>query len=210
MPGKRDCVETASTATSKFQRLVEDLRKELGAGGIDSEDVDPNVLQLLMRQYVSKVDDWQQYALSDFSRPYTRNLVDKGNGKSNLLVLVWTPGRGSAIHDHAGAHCIMKVLKGHLKESLYPWREPTTGGESPRAALEPIQETLYDENEVTYISDKIGLHKISNPSREEVAVSLHLYTPPNAAMYGCHTFDETTGRCSKVHQPNFSEYGHRL
>lgn len=26
------------------------------------------------------------------------------------LILVWSPGKGSAIHDHANAHCVMKVL----------------------------------------------------------------------------------------------------
>ena len=27
------------------------------------------------------------------------------------LVLVWTPGKGSPIHDHASSHCIMKVRR---------------------------------------------------------------------------------------------------
>lgn len=25
------------------------------------------------------------------------------------LILVWSPGKGSVIHDHANAHCVMKV-----------------------------------------------------------------------------------------------------
>jgi cysteine dioxygenase len=33
---------------------------------------------------------------------------------------------------------------------------------------------VYAENEVTYISDKIGVHKISNTSKNNIAVSLHL------------------------------------
>jgi cysteine dioxygenase len=39
--------------------------------------------------------------------------------------------------------------------------------------------------------DKIGLHRISNPSKERGAVSLHLYTPPYKM---CKTFEENTGR----------------
>jgi hypothetical protein len=27
----------------------------------------------------------------------------------NQLILVWSPGKSSAIHDHANAHCVMKV-----------------------------------------------------------------------------------------------------
>jgi len=39
----------------------------------------------LMKEYESKEEDWGRYALGDASRGYTRNLVDVGNGKSNLV-----------------------------------------------------------------------------------------------------------------------------
>lgn len=69
-----------------FQQLVESLREALGPfSGIDSADVDPTHLQYLMKGYVSRPSEWKKYALSDMSRSYTRNLVDKGNGKSNLV-----------------------------------------------------------------------------------------------------------------------------
>jgi Cysteine dioxygenase type I len=48
---------------------------------------------------------------------YTRNLVDEGNGKFNLIVLCWGEGHGSAIHDHADAHCFMKVSQ-HTNVSI--------------------------------------------------------------------------------------------
>lgn len=68
-----------------FQRLVTSLSDVLGpSSGIDSDDVDPNELQKLMRDYVSRASEWQHFALGDLSRGYTRNLVDRGNGKSNL------------------------------------------------------------------------------------------------------------------------------
>lgn len=73
---------------------------------------------------------------------------------------------------HANAHCIMKILKGSLKETRYSW--PTI--ELNNGELRPLQvdkETLYAENEVTYMSDKLGLHKISNPDPDDFAVSLH-------------------------------------
>ncbi|RAL60692.1 hypothetical protein DID88_010010 [Monilinia fructigena] len=45
---------------------------------------------------------------------------------------------------------------------------------------------------------KMGLHSIANPSNTEYAISLHLYTPPNAAMHGCHIFDPLTGEKTHV------------
>ena len=72
--------------TDKFQALVEALSQKLGpSSGIDSEDVDARELQELMDNYTSNESEWTKYAFADYSRSYTRNLVDKGNGKSNLV-----------------------------------------------------------------------------------------------------------------------------
>ncbi|KAK5152702.1 hypothetical protein LTS14_008236 [Recurvomyces mirabilis] len=221
-----------------FQGLVNDINHILGpTSGIDSEDVDVEELKAVMRKYSGPDSDWQKYAFADLSRAYTRNLVDRGNGKSNLLILVWSPGRSSPVHDHANAHCIMRVLTGSLTETVYSWPAqhaasqvgcmtlPTSTSRSPAHTRRPnnngtncgqsheltVQRTTtYDQGEVTYMSDQLGLHRVGNPSKTEVAVSLHLYTPPNAAKHGCHIFDEHTGRKSKVEQHHFySELGIR-
>ncbi|EGP92450.1 uncharacterized protein MYCGRDRAFT_65763 [Zymoseptoria tritici IPO323] len=187
-----------------FHRLVQDVSTVLGpSNGIDSEGVDVEELKRLMSSYQSQEHDWDRYAFPDASRGYTRNLVSNINGKANLLLLVWTPGKGSPIHDHANAHCVMKILKGRLTETVYAW--PCEDPANPTAFT---KETMYATDQVTYMSDSIGLHRIRNPSNEEFAVSLHLYTPPNAAKHGCHIFDPRTGQKSHVAQCHFySEYG---
>ena len=69
-----------------FHQLVQDLSDVLGpSSGLDSDDVDPMDIQRLMEEYISNHDEWSKYALADPSRAYTRNLVDEGNGKSNLV-----------------------------------------------------------------------------------------------------------------------------
>jgi hypothetical protein len=69
-----------------FAKLVNDLSRVLGpSSGINSDDVDVEELKELMRQYTSDPGEWGMYALGDISRAYTRNLVDRGNGKSNLV-----------------------------------------------------------------------------------------------------------------------------
>lgn len=194
--------------SDEFHQLVRALSDVLGpSSGINSEDVDVDDLIRLMEDYQSKESQWHQYAFADPSRNYTRNLVDEGNGKSNLLVIVWNPGRSSPIHDHADAHCVMKMLKGTLTETLYAMppganeQNPSSSGSLTPPAV--IKETVYNGNQVTYISDQIGLHKISNPSTTEVAVSLHLYTPPHAANFGFNLFDEKTGKPTHIKQAGF-------
>jgi len=103
----------------------------------------------------------------------------------------------------------MKILKGHLQETRYDWPTVAQNNNEPRP-LEVISDKTYAENQVTYMSDKLGLHRIRNPHPTEYAVSLHLYTPPNAAIYGCLTFDEKTGAPRRVNKCTFfSEYGQR-
>lgn len=69
-----------------FETLVEDLSAALGpSSGLDSDDVDPLDIQRLMEKYTSNEAEWGPYAFGDPSRTYTRNLVDEGNGKSNLV-----------------------------------------------------------------------------------------------------------------------------
>jgi len=205
----QDALRAGSSTTElldPFHKLVSDMSRILGSSsGLKSEDVDVEKLHKLMEEYTSNEREWSKYAFSDFTRGYTRNLVDEGNGKSNLLVLVWSPGKGSPVHDHADAHCLMKVLKGTLKETRFDF--PRNNATPP----DVIKETIYQEGKVNYMADELGLHKISNPDPVNVAVSLHLYTPPNAAREGCNIFNEQTGKRSHVTQSNFySVFGRKV
>lgn len=88
LPSAEDPILTKLGKTAPqdpFHKLVSELSRVLGpSSGLDSEDVVPE-LQQLMEIYTSNEADWAKYAFSDFSRGYTRNLVDEGNGKSNLV-----------------------------------------------------------------------------------------------------------------------------
>ncbi|KNG48536.1 cysteine dioxygenase [Stemphylium lycopersici] len=196
-----------NTEQDGFHALVQAINEKLGpSNGIDSADVDENELQQLMQDYVSDQSEWNMYNFASDKIPYTRNVVDKGNGKSNLLILVWGPGKKSPIHDHANAHCIMKVLKGRLTETRFA--TPTDKDREDHRSMTKIRETTYSENQVTYMADTLGVHRISNPDPTDYAVSLHLYTPPNAAKEGCNVFNEDTS--GVVHNSSchfYSEYG---
>jgi Predicted metal-dependent enzyme of the double-stranded beta helix superfamily len=121
------------------------------------------------------------------------------------LVLVWTPGKGSPIHDHGNAHCLMKILKGNLTETRYEFPDVET--EKP---MRVISERVHKENEVAYMADELGVHRVWNAG-PDFAVSLHLYTPPNVAKGGCHIFNPDTGK--RFHVKNcgyYSAYGVKL
>ena len=72
--------------TNRFNDLVLALKEALGpSSGLTSDDVDVGHLSRLMEEYDSDPEEWLKYAMGDASRGYTRNLVDEGNGKSNLV-----------------------------------------------------------------------------------------------------------------------------
>ena len=66
----------------------------------------------------------------------------------------------------------MKILKSSLTETRYAW--PTVDlNKSEDRHMEVISEKTYQADQVTYMSDKLGLHRISNPDPSNYAVSLH-------------------------------------
>lgn len=77
----------------------------------------------------------------------------------------------SPIHDHAGSHCVMKILDGELKESLFDWPDMNDQENVDAAAdacdittarkadvcpktgvcLTKQRETIYGADQVTYV-----------------------------------------------------------
>ncbi|XP_029916691.1 cysteine dioxygenase type 1 [Myripristis murdjan] len=164
-----------------------------------SDNINVEEVQTLMESYESKPQEWKKFAIFDQYR-YTRNLVDEGNGKFNLIILCWGEGHGSSIHDHTDSHCFMKMLQGQLKETQFEW---------PKSQGDMVQKSqrILLENKVAYINDSIGLHRVENASHTEGAVSLHLYSPP---FQTCQTFDQRTGHKNTVQMTFWSKYGERI
>ncbi|KAL8773014.1 MAG: hypothetical protein Q9209_002034 [Squamulea sp. 1 TL-2023] len=134
---------------SRFRQLVVDIRDQLGSdNSIVSSDQDCLLLQQRLLSYISEETGWENYAFRDATQSFTRNLVYRGNGKYNL------------------------ILKGSLKETRYAWPENVGPGQE----MKTTKETTFGRDQVTYMADSLGLHKISNSDPDEYAVSLHRRT----------------------------------
>ena len=111
--------------------------------------------------YVS--DDWIKYL--DFpSEGYSRNLVYKSD-KFDVYVICWSKNCLSLIHNHPERGCLMKILNGILEEELY------------NNELKKIKHTILLKDDVKYIDDNIGYHRITN--NRKPSISLHIYSPGN-------------------------------
>ncbi|KAL8960943.1 MAG: hypothetical protein Q9193_002431 [Seirophora villosa] len=197
---------------SRFRRLITDIQTQLGPNnGITASDAVRLSLQDLLEKYQSDESAWQYCAFRDPSLTFTRNLIDKGNGNFNLVRAI-IHFRKRRIIDMSYETVVARmdpgenILKGTLTETRYAWPSTTT----PPGPMQITQKANFHRDQVTYMADTLGLHKISNPDPREYAVSLHLYTPPNAAIEGCHVFDSETGKATHVTvYEYYSEYGRK-
>jgi cysteine dioxygenase len=74
-----------------FDKLVTSLTKTLGpSSGLTLDDVNVTSLMRLMKLYDSQDCNWEKYAFGDSDRDCTRNLIDEGNGKSNLVCVLYS------------------------------------------------------------------------------------------------------------------------
>ncbi|KAJ0170145.1 hypothetical protein K1T71_014073 [Dendrolimus kikuchii] len=73
--------------------------------------------------------------------------------------------------------------------------------------MNEIGRTRLEVDDVCYINDSLGLHRMENPSHVDGAVSLHLYSPP---FDSCRVFDARTGKPTEVKVTFWSMYGKKI
>jgi len=179
----------ATTPTTSYQAFLSGVTSVLQAqksGQMTEEDVREKV-RGLMHGYLKHGDKEYAKHIRFCDMGYSRTHLVK-NEHFELLVLCWKKGQASKIHNHAGSHCWMGVVQGHLNETLFGYEGPD--GKLVCEATHPIQPgsvcpklhemkvTALPEGEVAYASDKIGLHRIATDVETGDSVSLHLYAPP--------------------------------
>lgn len=111
---------------------------------------------------------------------YTRNCIFEDES-FELILLCWEAGQGTAIHDHGGEECWVKVIQGEFKETIYKFNNP---GE-----IQTVRSTVSKKGDLSYMIDFMGFHRLENISKTR-SMSLHLYAKP---IRNCQLFDEDSG-----------------
>ncbi len=176
------CPPAQRSADCSLDRLTEALEGVLRG----EEPAEGPAVAALLRDYAASEETWRPY-VHFREDTYSRNLVWRC-GDFELLLLCWSEGQASPIHDHAGQQCWMAVLEGELEELHFA--EPKGG-----ALLQPGRVKAFPQGGVAYIHDDIAVHLI-RPRPGTRAISLHLYSRPIDA---CRTFCGETGVPAEVH-----------
>ena len=183
-----DHTQYLSTQPNSLKELIDLIYQAFA-----TNEVNIDYVHTIMRNYKGNMKEWAPFVKFQPNR-YTRNLVDAGNGKFNLMILCWAESQGSSIHDHTNSHCFMKCIQGSLIETKYAWPEEDQDGNKEKP-MHIISRTELKDGEVAYINDSIGLHRVENPSHTDTAITLHLYVPP---YDHCNVYDERTGHTNEA------------
>jgi predicted metal-dependent enzyme (double-stranded beta helix superfamily) len=99
----------------------------------------------------------------------------------SVIAMTWGPGQGTPIHDHAGMWCVEGVWYGLLEITPYEM----TGQDDNRYRFESRGTMMAGAGSAGSLIPPHEYHTITNPSDNDVAVSLHIYRGP---MTSCSVF----------------------
>jgi len=95
--------------------------------------------------------------------------------------MVWRPGQGTPLHDHAGKWCVECVCQGNIRVKSYELK--SQDGELCRFALQ--EEVTAGLGEAGMLIPPFEHHILDNPF-DQTAVTLHVYSQE---LTWCHAFE---------------------
>lgn len=159
---------------------LKELNKILFKGIFLSKYIDHSTIYAPLKSYIgndwSNIEYYQRNKYEEYSEafifkndiinnPYYKNLYKNeilNNHSLTLKLIKWHPYYEGQLHGHDNQHCYFKVLNGNLNE--------TTINTNTDFKIEKS----YNAQNIGYISDTIGQHKIKNLSKD-FSYSLHVY-----------------------------------
>lgn len=172
-------VQTSSDVTELIQRLDRAVARGEPQGicsGIKEALVD------LARDHARGIPgDFFEEARDRYARRLLHRAAD---GSYSVMIMVWSPGQGTPIHDHAGKWCVECVLRGQIAITHYdPVGDPSTD-QAPRFI--EGRTTTGHVGDVGILVPPNEYHRIRN-SCDETAATMHVYA---GEMLWCHSFHE--------------------
>lgn len=161
---------------------VNDLIEELTAicSNAKGDAQVPKVKDCLSRFLEGNLELPPQY-LQPAKDHYARHLLYRQpNGGFTIVVMVWSPGQATPVHDHAGTWCVEGVYQGSMKVERFHLRPLANDGERSRTTDQNIVQMTAGEilfpgkGQTGALIPPVEHHRMGNESRN-VAVTIHVY-----------------------------------
>lgn len=159
---------------------------------IESENVLRKAIRDLANKHITEVGNPSQIAnfirecagvcrtsdavVSEFNKyPDRPTLLIHADDKSSVWLLGWRAGQNdkTLIHDHGPSLAHVQIVKGNIQERLFipDWKKLKETGEAP------VKEKIRNLTSGDISIPQQYIHEFANPT-DELAASLHVYSPP--------------------------------
>jgi len=169
-------------------RNVEELIQSLDAAVAACDDPTRcrQVMETLTRAFSCGEDILPAEFLETSPEGYARRLLHRHPGGAySVVVMVWGPGQGTPLHDHAGTWCVECVSHGSIRVMNYR-REANLDSEAGILDFTEQESVQAGVGEAGKLIPPFEYHIIENPN-EEVAVTVHVY---GGEILRCNTFEK--------------------
>ena len=148
-----------------------------------------------------------EFGAHDITTTYLRITLGLNQGESPgipFVMEIWPPGHRSPIHNHGGAHAVIKVLHGSIRVFLYRMLSDRV--------TEPFMTETFTAGEITWLTPRLNQnHLLQNPLPPGLSVSKDLTivgephdpsdatVPPPCVTIQCYVYSQG----SDQHYPYF-------
>lgn len=144
---------------------------------VDNESVNLENVEQLLSDFSLDVTMFDEY--KNETDEYLRIPIYEGN--FSVYVMKWPKNGKSTIHEHKNISGIIKILRGQIQESSFVFDEV----EKKLILKEKI---AYSEGKIL-LEDENAIHQVVNISKNEEALTLHIYFPSVLNLDGSRLFN---------------------
>jgi 3-mercaptopropionate dioxygenase len=114
---------------------------------------------------------------------YARRLIHRSEQHGyTALAMIWGPGQGTPLHDHAGMWCVEGVLEGRIEVVQHQ----LLAQDGDRLRFRPEEAVLAGRGSAGSLIPPFEYHTIANPPGNGTAITLHVY---GGEMTRCTIFE---------------------
>ena len=133
-----------------------------------------------------------EFGPSNPAETYLRITLGQNNGESPgipYVMEIWPPGHYSPVHNHAGAHAVIRVLHGAIQVRLFPYLCCDVSG------VPAFATTAFSKGDLTWISPTLNqTHQLANVgSKTCVTIQCYMYDGTNRLHYDFFDYVDASG-----------------
>lgn len=186
MAHRRDSVSDPHSPSDGRYTEIRSFLRDLDA--LVARDPDSPEMVLSVKQRLSDLiatcPDLPEQVTSGDATHYARHLLyGEPEGRYEVVVMAWSPGQSTPVHDHAGIWCVEGVVRGVVDVTRYDLTE-MLGEETAR--MEPLEVIKAGLGQCGALIPPVEYHKIANPY-DRLALTMHVY---GGRMRACRVFEE--------------------